>query len=273
MTMALADFNYIKSLVQQSAGNVLDSARDYVVESRLQAVAERAGLPSVVSLVAQMRESSNESLRRQTVEALVNNETTFFRDHHPFEILRQNVLPEIIERQGRDRTLCIWSAACSSGQEPYSLAMLLLEHFPTLVDWQVRIIASDFSQPILSRAMQGKYSQIEVNRGLPARLLVKYFERVGTNWQIKNNIRQMVTFLEMNLAQPWGMLPRMDVIFLRNALIYFDIETKRGSLSQVEKVLKPGGYLFLGAAETTINLSSSFERRFDKASCYQLRAK
>ena len=273
MPMPLADFAYIKELVEHSVGNVLEAQRDYVVESRLQNVVEKTGTKSVQGLINKMRQGGGEALSRQVVESLVNNETMFFRDMHPFEILRKEVIPELMVRQARDRTINIWSAACSSGQEPYSLAMLILENFPQLADWQVRIMASDFSQAILNRAMLGRYSQIEANRGLPAKYLIKYFDRNGLNWQIRNNVREMVTFLEVNLSNPWPAMPRMDVMLLRNALIYFDVAAKRQALSQVEKVLKPGGYLFLGAAETTINLSQAFERRFEKAACYQLRGK
>ena len=271
MPLATADFGFIKTLLQTSAGNVLESQRDYMVETRLQGVAEKVGLRSVQALINKMRDGGNESLIRVVVESLVNNETMFFRDITPFDIMREKVLPEMIQSQRQDRTLNIWSAASSSGQEPYSIAMLLLENFPSLMDWQVRILGTDCSQNILSRAQQGKYSQIEVNRGLPARYLVKYFERVGVSWQLKGPVRQMVNFSEVNLVTMWPPLPRMDVIFMRNVLIYFDVETKREVLAQVERQLRPGGYLFLGAAETTINLSAAFERRFDKAACYQLR--
>lgn len=273
MTMPSADFAYIKELVESSVGNVLEAQRDYVVETRLQSVVEKTGTKSVQGLINKMRQAGSEGLSRQVVESLVNNETMFFRDMQPFEILRTSVLPELIAKQSRDRTLNLWSAACSSGQEPYSLAMLLLENFPQLADWQVRIMASDFSQAILNRAMLGRYTQIEANRGLPAKYLIKYFDRNGLNWQIRDNVRQMVTFMEINLAAPWPAMPRMDVILLRNALIYFDVDAKRQALAQVERVLRPEGYLFLGAAETTINLSQAFERRFDKAACYQLRSK
>jgi chemotaxis protein methyltransferase CheR len=207
------------------------------------------------------------------VEALVNHETTFFRDFHPFEVLRQTVLPELIERKARERTLTFLSAACSSGQEPYSLAITLAEHFPHLADWDVRILATDYSQAVLERAAAGRYSQIEVNRGLPAPYLVKYFERDKMHWQLKAKIRDMVTFSEMNLAETWPQLPSIDVLFLRNALIYFDVDTKRASLVQAERAMAPRGYLFMGAAETTISLSESFERRSEKVSCYQLKAR
>lgn len=273
MALSTSEFNFIKALVLQLSGNALEQQRDYLVESRLLALATRESLPSVQAIIQRLRDNVDPELGRRVAEALVNNETFFFRDIHPFDILRNSIFPDIISKGGAEKSLSIWCAACSSGQEPYSIAMLLRDSFPNLANWTVRLMASDFSQPILQRAALGKYTQIEVNRGLPARYLVKYFEREGMVWQLKREVRDMVTFREVNLAQPLPSMPRFDVVFLRNALIYFDVDKKREAMAQVEKILKPGGYMFLGAAETTINLNSSFDRRFDKAACYQLRAK
>ena len=273
MALAPTDFQFVKALVWANAHNVLDAQRDYAVESRLQALAEREGLKSVPDLVQRLRDKPSLHLIRQVVESLVNHETTFFRDFYPFEVLRTIVLPEVLERRAKDRTLTILSAACSSGQEPYSIAMTLSEHFPQLIDWHVRILATDYSQTVLERAAAARYTQIEVNRGLPAPYLVKYFERNKMHWQLKARIREMVTFEELNLAESWPQLPPVDVVFLRNALIYFDVETKRVCLTQVERCLQPRGFLFMGAAETTISLSDAFERRSEKVSCYQLKAR
>jgi chemotaxis protein methyltransferase CheR len=273
MALAPTDFQFVKSLVWANAHNVLDPQRDYAVESRLQALADREGAKSISELVQRLRDKPSLYLIRQVVESLVNHETTFFRDLHPFEVLRTTVLPELMARRARERSLSILSAACSSGQEAYSIAMTLSEHFPQLMDWDVRILAMDYSQSVLERAAAARYTQIEVNRGLPAPYLVKYFERDKMHWQLKARIRQMVTFAELNLAETWPQMLPMDVVFLRNALIYFDVETKRACLAQVERCLQPRGFLFMGAAETTISLSDAFERRSEKVSCYQLKAR
>ena len=274
MTLSASEFNFIKALVLRTSGNVLESQRDYLVDSRLSALADRENLNSVQGVLARLRDSSRTDLVQRVAEALVNNETFFFRDIYPFQLLKDEVLPEIIAARQNERAINIWCAACSSGQEPYSIAMILRENFSQLSGWNIKIIASDFSQTILQRAAQGRYSQLEINRGLPAPLLIKYFERAGTEWQLNESIRSMVTFSEVNLLQPLpSALRRIDIVFLRNALIYFDVDKKRQVMSQMETVMRPGGYLFLGAAETTMNISAAFDRRFQRASCYQLQGK
>ena len=190
----------------------------------------------------------------------MTTETSFFRDQHPFEALRKVVLADLIGRRRDGCRLHIWCAASSTGQEPYSLALLLREHFPELDGWKVFLLASDLSQAVLARAREGRYKQIEVNRGLPAALLVKYFEQHGTDWQLKPAIRAMVDFQEINLAQPWPALPRMDLVLLRNVMIYFDVATKKTILGRLARLLRPDGYLLLGGAETTFNLDDSFRR-------------
>ena len=205
---------------------------------------------------------------------MTTHETSFFRDLNPFEALRLTVIPKLIAMRGQTRTLNIWCAACSSGQEPYTIAMLLRENFPALATWNVRLIATDLSEQILDRVREGIFTQAEVNRGLPAPLLVKYFKKVGLKWQLKDDLRRLVQFSEMNLIEAWPTMPRMDLVFLRNVLIYFSGETKRTILEKVARLLAPDGYLFLGGAETTLNLSESFCRTADhKTSYYQLQQK
>jgi chemotaxis protein methyltransferase CheR len=170
------------------------------------------------------------------------------------------VFPDLINRRREERRLHIWSAASSTGQEPYSVALLLSEHFPLLAGWNISLLASDLSRQVLERAREGRYSQIEANRGLPAALLVKYFEQQGTDWQLKPAIRRMVDFQEINLAHSWPPLPRMDLVLMRNVMIYFDVETKKAILSRLARLLRPDGYLLLGGAETTLNLSDSYRR-------------
>jgi chemotaxis protein methyltransferase CheR len=272
MSLGQTDFDYIRTLVQQRSAVVLESEKAYLVEARLLPLVRCEGFQSMTDLVARMRAAPSSDLRQKVVEALANHETSFFRDLHPFETLRQRILPELAQRRAADGSLHVWCAACSSGQEPYSIAMLFREHFPALSDSKVRIIGSDLSSGILRRACQGRYSQLDVNRGLPARLLVKYFEKVGTDWQIKEQIRRMVEFRSINLIDPWPVLPSLDIILLRNVLIYFDVPTKKQILGKVRRVLRPDGYLFLGGAETTLNLDDAFERvQFDRSCCYRLR--
>jgi chemotaxis protein methyltransferase CheR len=191
---------------------------------------------------------------------MVTTETSFFRDVHPFETLRTTVLPDLLRRRRAERRLGVWCAACSTGQEPYSFALLVREHFSELAGWRVDILATDLSADVLARARAGRYGQIEVNRGLPAALLVKYFRQHGATWELNEDVRRMVEFRELNLTRPWPALPPADLIFLRNVMIYFDVETKRSILGRAARALRPNGYLLLGGAETTLNLCDSFRR-------------
>jgi len=213
-----------------------------------------------------------QGLHRKAVEAMTTNETSFFRDFHPFEALKKFVLPDLLALRSAERTLNIWCAASSSGQEPYSLGMLIRENFPQLLSWKLRILATDLSTEVLARAREGRYSQLEVNRGLPANLLVKYFQKQGCDWYLRDEIRRMVDFQIVNLSNAWPALPPVDIVMIRNVLIYFGIETKKEILAKVRRVLKPDGYLFLGGAETTFSIDESFERvQFERATCYRIR--
>jgi chemotaxis protein methyltransferase CheR len=254
------DFDAVRSLLREHSAIVLDSDKRYLVESRLGPLVRQRNLSSIGELLRQLRQRPELDLRRQIVEALVTSESSFFRDHHPFEALRKNILPDLINRRRSQRRLDIWCAASAVGQEPYSVALLLREHFPELAAWKVGLLASDLSREVLARARQGRYNQIEVNRGLPATLLVKYFEQHGTDWQLQPAIRAAVDFQEINLARPWPALPPMDLVLIRNVLIYFDVETKKSILKRVAGLLKPDGYLLLGGTETTINLDVSYRR-------------
>jgi chemotaxis protein methyltransferase CheR len=266
------EFNYIRNLVRERSALVLEPGKEYLVESRLQLLARREGVASIQELLGRLRTDASGGLQRKVVEAMITAETTFFRDVRPFNSLRKIVLPEILARHTSDRTLNLWCAATSAGQEPYSVAMTLREDFPAIVSWNVRFIASDLSRELLERAREGRYSQLEVNRGLPAALLVKYFRKWGSEWQIHPGIRSMIEFQEINLAKPWPALPRMDIILMRNVLIYFDIETKKIILQRARRLLKPDGYLFLGGSETTIGIDDSFEPLTnDRPCCFRLR--
>ncbi|HGY91654.1 MAG TPA: protein-glutamate O-methyltransferase CheR, partial [Planctomycetes bacterium] len=261
---------YVAELVRNRAAIVLDSGKEYLVEARLAPLAREEGLPNVDALIERLQDASSEHLRERVVDAMTTNETSFFRDVTPFNILRDSILPEIIEARSGGRQLTIWSAACSTGQEPYSIAMLLRE-YPALAGWNLRILATDFSSEALARAESGQFRQMEVNRGLPAMYLVKYFTQRDAMWVTKPEIRDIIEFSPINLAQPWRSRPKVDVMFLRNVMIYFDEETKRSILEQAHKSIAPDGYLFLGAAETTMRLHDGFVRMpFERACCYRV---
>ena len=210
-------------------------------------------------------------LEADITEALTTNETYFFRDVHPFDALKTVVLPELIKARSAERRLSIWCGASSTGQEPYSMAMLLYDEFPQLLSWKVDFIATDYSEETLQRAREGAYNQLEVNRGLPAHKLTKHFTYDGVVWRLKDRLRKMVQFRHLNLLKPWPGMPKLDLVFLRNVLIYFDLPTKQAILGKIRDRLQPDGFLFLGAAETTMNIDNEFQRRsVGRTSCYHL---
>ncbi len=267
------DFEYVRRLVRERAAIVLEDGKAYLAESRLVPVAREEGFASVAELIARIRSERFGRLHRKVVEAMTTNETSFFRDVAPFEALRTVGFPELLARRATERVLHVWCAAASTGQEPYSVAMLLREHFPELATWTVRLLATDLSTEVLARARAGRFTQLEVNRGLPASCLVRYFERDGAYWVLGEEVRRMVEFRELNLAEPWPPLPPMDVVLLRNVLIYFDLDTKRAVLGRLRRVLRADGWLFLGGAETTLNVDDAFERvQVGRASAYRVRA-
>jgi chemotaxis protein methyltransferase CheR len=272
-TMSAADFEFISTVVRKDSAIVLERGKEYLVESRLLPVARQSGSASISALVQKLRRSPTSPLRAQVIEAMTTNETSFFRDAHPFTALSDTVIPELMAARRGQRALNIWCAAASSGQEPYSIAMLLADAMAKEPGWRARIVATDISQQMLDRTQAGLYSQLEVNRGLPAQLLVKHFRRAGTHWQVSDELRRMVETRILNLDAPWPMLPQMDIVFLRNVLIYFDIPTKQRILARVRSVMRPDGYLFLGGAETTLNLDAAFERvQIGRAPAYRLRS-
>src|SRR6516165_6169861 len=269
--MTAQEFDVIRKLVMDRSAIVLEAGKEYLVETRLAPIVRQLNLNSIGELIAQLRCQPTNGLYRQIVEAMVTTESSFFRDRHPFDDLRKGVIRDLMARRRNERRLQIWCAACSTGQEPYSIALLIREHFPECAGWRISLLASDLSRQVLEKAREGRYNQIEVNRGLPAALMVKYFEQHGTDWQLKPAIRSMVDFQEINLAQAWPILPRMDLVLIRNVMIYFDVETKKAILGRLARVLRPDGYLLLGGAETTFNLNDSY-RRVDplKSGFYQL---
>ena len=264
--------SWVCTTVRDRSAIELDVSKTYLIEARLAPVAKQHGFASIDELIQAVKSRRKIGLESQLVEAMTTNETSFFRDLHPFEALRKTLLPEIKVRNAASKTLNIWSAACSSGQEIYSIAMHLREHFADLASWRVQLIGTDLSDDILARAKAAKFSQIEVNRGLPAPLLVKNFQRQGMQWELKPEVRNMATFTKLNLIERWPPLPQFDIVFLRNVLIYFAPETKKAILEKVRKVMAPKAILFLGAAETTMGLDTTFERvQSDNSVFYRLK--
>ena len=271
VTLNCNAFDYICNLVRDKSAIVLEPSKTYLVESRLNPVARANGLDSIEDLVDALRKPNSTKLTQAVIEAMTTNETSFFRDLHPFDALKTTILPALIAARSRERVLNIWSNACSSGQEVYTIAMLLKENFPDLGSWKVRLIASDLSTQILDKAREGIFNQTEVNRGLPLPMLLKYFQKNGLTWQIKEDVRKMVEFRQVNLVETFPQLPSMDIVFLRNVLIYFAPETKRDILIKVKKIMRPDAVLFLGGAETTMNLDVPFQReQVGKATVYKL---
>ena len=272
MTIDDPGFKYVRQLVRERAAIVLEDGKQYLVDNRLSLLARREGLASAQEVIDRLRAAPAGPLQRKVIEAMTTTETLFFRDNRPYEAMRNTIIPELVRLHGADRRLQIWSCACSSGQEPYSIGMLLREHFPALGAWDLRMIATDISTEMLARSRAGRYSQLEVNRGLPIVYLMKYFEKVGLEWQVRSDLRRMIEFRELNLAAPWAAMPPTDLMMLRNVLIYFDVDTKRQILAKVRKVLRPGGFLMLGTAETTMNIDDNFDLvRSDGTTYYRLR--
>ncbi len=270
MTMRSADFDYLRNLIREQSAIILEPGKEYLIESRLMPLVRKEGLPSLDALIANLRVDRQQAITRKVVEAMTTNETSFFRDIYPFEALRDSVLPEIISRRGAQQRIRIWSAASSSGQEAYTIAMILQEHFPDQAK-RFEILCTDLSTEMLERTRNGIYSQLEINRGLPLLYLTKYFEKKGLDWQVKDELRNMIDIQELNLAGNWRMIPQSDIVFMRNVLIYFDLDVKRSILEKVRQVLRSDGYLFLGNAETASNLDENYIRiQIDKTSCFQI---
>ncbi len=253
------DFDFLSSLLKERSGLVLARDKGYLLESRLLPVARRHGIKGLDELVTSVRMRRDATLLRDITEAMTTNESLFFRDIKPFEIFKTKVLPDLMAGRQSTRTIRIWCAASSSGQEPYSLAMLLKEEGAKLQNWRIEITATDISVEMLEKAKAGSYSQFEVQRGLPINLLVKYFKQIGDKWQIDNAIRGMVKYREFNLLEDPATLGNFDVIFCRNVLIYFDQPTKTKVLDRMSRILPADGFLYLGGAETVIGVTERFQ--------------
>ncbi|MGB6727932.1 MAG: protein-glutamate O-methyltransferase CheR [Terracidiphilus sp.] len=253
ITAAAADYGFLRELVFGLTRNVLDPSRDYLFETRLSKLLRNQGMNRLEELVRRLRASRNPALENSVAEAMTINETSFFRDVRPFDLLRTELLPKIVENRRFKRSLRFWSAASSTGQEAYSLAMMVLEHFPMLAGWDIRIEGTDICADVVAHASAGRYQRIEINRGLPARFVVRYFDHEGEHWTVKHEVRKMCNFRQANLC---GARPpfnragdQFDVIFLRNVMLYFSQETRRDLLAGIRRVLAPDGILFLGSSE------------------------
>jgi chemotaxis protein methyltransferase CheR len=257
--MTVTDFEFICQILRERSGLVLTNDKAYLLESRLLPVARKWKLATFDDLVCVIRSKMDEAVIRDVVEAMTTNESFFFRDTKPFEQFKQLALPALLKSRAASRTIRIWSAACSSGQEPYSLAMILAEMAQQLSGWKIEIVGTDLSTEILARAKEGMYSQFEVQRGLPITMLVKYFAQIGDRWQINARIRGMVQYRDFNLLHDPAPLGRFDVVFCRNVLIYFDQPTKTRVLNSVAKQMPEDGYLFLGGAETVLGITDKFQ--------------
>lgn len=270
MTISSSAFTFVRELVRAESAIVLEPGKEYLVESRLVPLARASGHPDVDAYVAELSTRRSPAALKQVVEALTTNETSWFRDTDPFAALRETIFPELARNRPR-KQLRVWAAACSSGQEPYSIVMTAMDT-PALAGWRIDVTATDLSEEMLDRGRRGEYSQLEVNRGLPATTLVRHFERQGLSWRINQSIRDRVEFRHLNLTRPFPPMGQFDVVFLRNVLIYFDLPTKREVLQRVRQVLAPDGHLFLGAAEMTMGVDDVWERvPAGRSSVYRIR--
>jgi len=254
-----SNFDYIAALLKDRSGLIVTMDKLYLLDARLSPIARRHGHANLDAVVAAMRAPFSESLIGEVVDAMTTNETSFFRDRTPFETLRTALIPGLVARRGAQRAIRIWSAACSTGQEPYSLAMMLHDSFPALRDWRIEIVATDLSPTVLDRARDGTFSAFEVQRGLPIQMLVRHFDQVDQSWRVKPELRKMIDFRICNLLGAFESLGRFDIILCRNVLIYFDQPTKAGVLNRLAKMINPDGALMLGGAESVFGICNALQ--------------
>ena len=266
--MNAPDYEYLRKLLKERSGLDLSADKQYLIESRLLPLARKAGLSGIPELVQKLQGGSS-ALITSVVEAMTTNETFFFRDKVPFDHFRDTIMPEVLKARAGRRSVRIWCAAGSTGQEPYSLAMTLKEMGAALTGWRVEIIATDLSQEVLEKAKSGVYSQFEVQRGLPIQMLMKYFKQTGETWQVNPELRAMIQHRQLNLLHDFSQLGTFDVIFCRNVLIYFDQDTKINIFNRLAKAMEPDGFLVLGAAETVVGLTDAFKPYPDKRGLYR----
>ncbi|WP_375157751.1 CheR family methyltransferase [Bradyrhizobium sp. RDT46] len=266
--MTPTEYEYLRKFLKDNSGLDLSADKQYLIESRLLPLARKAGLSGIAELVQKLQGGSRQ-LITDVVEAMTTNETFFFRDKVPFDHFRDTIMPEIIKARAGKRSVRIWCAAGSTGQEPYSLAMCLKEMGAALTGWRIEIIATDLSQEVLEKAKAGVYSQFEVQRGLPIQMLVKYFKQTGETWQVNPELRAMIQHRQLNLLHDFSQLGTFDVIFCRNVLIYFDQDTKINIFNRLARQIEPDGFLVLGAAETVVGLTDTFRPIADRRGLYK----
>ena len=268
--MTTEDFRFLTQLLRERSGLALGPDKTYLLESRLSPVARRLDLSDVAGLVRRLRETADPALVAAVVDAMTTNESFFFRDVRPFEQFTDVMLPTLLAARRTTRRLAIWCAAAATGQEPYSLAMCLEDRARELQGWQVEILATDISPTALARAREGRYSQFEVQRGLPVKRLLQHFDQRGDEWRIKPHLKRWIRFAPMNLLDLRPGFGTFDIIFCRNVLIYFDVDTKRRVLDRMADLVAPDGYFLLGGTETIIGLSQRFETMPDQRGVYRL---
>lgn len=270
MTLAAPDIDFLRDLIRKKSGNLVSADQGYLLETRLSQLAQTEGLSGASDLVRKLRALPGAPLVDRVAETMTINETSFFRDPAMFDSLQKEILPPLIAARATKRCLNIWSAAASSGQEAYSLAMLLKEHFPQLSDWRIQICATDLSDEMLQRVASGEYSQFEVNRGLPAKMLIKFFERKGAQWRAKDDLRSLIVCRKLNLTGIWPTLLSFDLVLLRNVLIYFDVPTKEAILAKVKRTMAADARLILGGGETMLGMNAPFVREtIGKSACFK----
>lgn len=253
------DYDFIGELLKRRSGLVLAPGKEYLLESRLTPIVREHGLSSLDALVADLRKPGSDTLQAEVTEAMTTNESFFFRDNTPFDLFKEDMMPALQVSRATQRKLRIWCSACSTGQEPYSLSMLLKEMADKIVGWRIEIVATDLSSEVLEKAKVGMYSQFEVQRGMPVTMLVKYFTQVGEMWNIDAGVRAMVDYRKLNLLESFSHLGAFDIVFCRNVLIYFDQPTKTKVLDGISSLLAPDGYVVLGAAETVLGISDKLK--------------
>lgn len=268
--MIAEEFNVLSEVLKQRSGLTLTEDKGYLLESRLTPILRKRDFKTLGDLVAAVKKADDESLLVEVTEVMTTNESFFFRDTRPFDQFKDELLPTLMQNRGTSKTIRIWSAACSNGQEPYSLAMILREQAEKLAGWRIEIIATDLATGVLAKARAGIYSQFEVQRGLPIKFLVKYFKETGQGWEIDSSIRAMVQFKEFNLLDSMVSLGNFDLVFCRNVLIYFDQATKADVLERICRQMSGDGYLCLGGAETVLGITESFKPAQGQRGVYEI---
>lgn len=268
--MNKAEYDYLASFLYQRSGLVLSGDKTYLLESRLSPILTKHGLKSITDLIGAVRSPARSQVAEEVVDAMTTNESFFFRDKTPFDLFRETMLPDMLQARASQRSLKIWCAAASTGQEPYSLAMILNEEKHRMPGWNTAILGTDISDTVLTKAKQGHYIQFEVQRGLPVNYLLKYFKQSGDTWQIAAELRSMVQFRKLNLLDSLASIGQSDIVFCRNVLIYFDQKTKADVLNRIARTMAPDGYLVLGAAESVVGLTTAFEPVREKRGLYRV---